>query len=293
MTSVTLIGPGAIGCAVAGALVDRDDVDLTIAARTPFEELIVEGLPAPVRARPHVVTDPATVAAPVDIVLLVTKTHQTEAAAPWLSRLCGPSTTVAALQNGIGHVERVGPFVGAASIAPTIIFLPADRIAPGHVRIGLPARLEVPDDDAGRSVRSLFEGTYVDCTTVTDFHTTAWSKLISNCGVGVVATLTRTDNSILADPEVRAIAARVMEEAIEVAMADGAALRPGLAESIIDITIERAGSHISSQTTDRLAGLPTEWDVRQREVIRRADRLAVAVPTLRLLTAIVRAGEPA
>ncbi|MEM7142977.1 MAG: 2-dehydropantoate 2-reductase [Actinomycetota bacterium] len=291
MTSVTLLGPGAIGCAVAGALVDRDDIDLTIAARAPFDRLRVEGAPDPIDAKVRVITDPAD-ATPSDIVLVVTKTHQTTAASAWFETICGPDTVVAVLQNGIGQRDLVGPLAPGTAIVPTIVFLPADRLAPGHVRLGLPATLQVPDDDAGRRIVDLFAGSYVDCGASADFHTTAWSKLVPNCGVGAVTTLTRTTNAIFADPEARALAAEVMEEAIAVAIADGAALTPGSADAILDIVVERSGDHVSSQTTDRIAGAPTEWEARQAEVIRRADQHGIAVPTLRMLTTLLRLGEP-
>lgn len=295
MTTVTLIGPGAIGCAVAGALVDRDDIDLTIAARTPFAELRIDGLDKPLAARPRVETDPAALE-PADIVLLVTKTHQTAAAVPWLDASCGPGTTVAVLQNGIGQRELVGPLVAPrvaeADIVPTIVFLPADRITPGHITIGLPATLQVPDDEPGRRVAELFRDTYVGCNLAADFHTTAWSKLIANCAVGAITVLTRTTNKVLADPEARELALTTLREVIAVAMADGAALTPELAELTVDIVIERASDHVSSQTTDRLAGSPSEWDARQGEVLRRAERHGVDTPLLRTLTTLIRLGEP-
>lgn len=292
MTSVTLVGPGAIGCAVAGAL-SAPDIDLTIAARTSFEELIVEGAPGgPLRSRPVVITDPGAVVGPADVVLLATKTHQTVAAAPWLAPLCSPDTVVAVLQNGIGQRDLVEPLVGTAAVAPTIVFLPADRHAPGHVSLAMPARLDVPDDNAGRRVADLFADTYVDCRTSADFHTTAWSKLVGNCGVGAVTTLTRRSNRVMEDPEARALAVAVMEEALAVAVADGAALEPGSGVAIVDVVLERSAHHFSSQTTDRMAGQPTEWEARQGEVVRRARRHGVAVPFLEALTTLIRLGEP-
>lgn len=290
-TRVTLIGPGAIGCAVAGALVDRDDVDLTIAARSPFGRLRVDGAPTPIDTPVRVITDPAD-ASESDIVLLVTKTHQTPTAAPWLEATCGARTVVGALQNGIGQRELVGPLAGDAEVVPTIIFLPADRHGPGHVSMSVPARLAVPDDPGGTRLVELFAGTYVECTAAEDFHTTAWSKLISNCGVGAVTTLTRTTNAVLADPAARELCVAVMEEAIAVAIADGAALEPGLGDLYADITVERAAHHMSSQTTDRVAGQPTEWEARQMDVVRRAEAHGVDVPLLHTLTTLIRLGEP-
>jgi 2-dehydropantoate 2-reductase len=272
-------------------------VDLVLAARTPFSRLRVEWADTPgtepaVDEPVTVITDPAAVRTPADIVLLATKTHQTAGAAPWLDALCGRHTVVAVLQNGIGHHGLVDPLVGPATVVPTIVFLPADRRGPGHVRAGRPIALRVPEDRGGRRVVDLFAGTWVDVHGDADFHTTAWSKLVSNCAVGAVTTLTRTSNRVLEDPEARAVAEAVLHETVAVAIADGAALPEALADGIVDIVLDRAADHVSSQTTDRLAGVATEWEARQLEVVRRADRHGVEVPTLRLLTTLIRLGEP-
>jgi ketopantoate reductase len=47
-----------------------------------------------------------TPATPVDWVLLCTKSHRTQSAAPWLACLCTTHTRVAVLQNGIRLADR-------------------------------------------------------------------------------------------------------------------------------------------------------------------------------------------
>ena len=113
MTRVALVGPGAIGATVAAAV---RGADVLLYGRSPHERLVVERegggttiVPGPV------VTDPAA-AAPVDVVLLAVKAHQTEAAAPWLAVLSRPGTIVVALQNCglLDGVELAGDFVTLA-----------------------------------------------------------------------------------------------------------------------------------------------------------------------------------
>ena len=82
----------------------------------------------------HALTDPA-LAEPVDWVLLCTKAHQTASAAPWLSRLCTPSTCVAVLQNGIDHVARVAPLANGATVLPVIVYYNGERLAPDRMRL--------------------------------------------------------------------------------------------------------------------------------------------------------------
>ena len=93
--------------------------------------------------------------------LLCTKTHQTAAAAPWLKRLCTPSTRVAVLQNGIDHVARVAPLANGATVLPVIVYYNGERLAPDRVRLrqGANQDIVVPNDEAGRAFARLFEGT--------------------------------------------------------------------------------------------------------------------------------------
>ena len=92
---------------------------------------------------------------PADWVLLAVKAHQTPGAAGWLSALCGPATTVAVLQNGIDHVERVGPLVGDAEVLPVVNWCPVEPVAPGRVRQRDALRLAVPAGAAGEGLAAL------------------------------------------------------------------------------------------------------------------------------------------
>ena len=150
MTRVLLVGPGAIGLTVAGAVLQRPEMALAVAARTPFDTIAVELDEERIECEVPVLTDPFAITGPFHLVLLGTKAHQTPAVAPWLAAACGPDTDVVVLQNGITHRERVEPLIGPASLVPAVVNIPADREAPGHVRVGFRRHLVVPDDDPGR-----------------------------------------------------------------------------------------------------------------------------------------------
>ena len=65
--------------------------------------------------------------------LLATKAQDTPGAAAWLRILTGTGTTVAVLQNGIAHEERVGPFTGGAAVVPTLVYAAVERVGPGRI----------------------------------------------------------------------------------------------------------------------------------------------------------------
>ena len=111
-------------------------------------------------------------------VLLCTKTHQTAATAPSLARLCGPRTRVAVLQNGIGHAERLAPYVGTAAVVPTIVYYNGERLAADRVRFRRAGEhdLVVRDDADGRAFADLLRGTPMRLLLSDDFHTLLWRK---------------------------------------------------------------------------------------------------------------------
>ncbi|MEM9467063.1 MAG: 2-dehydropantoate 2-reductase [Actinomycetota bacterium] len=287
-----LIGPGAIGLTVGGALLQRDDTALAIAARTRFDEMIVELDDALVQSEVPVLTDPFAITGPFDLVLLGTKAHQTPDVARWLDVSCAAHTDVVVLQNGITHRERVAPLIGDASLVPAVVNIPADRIGPGHVRVGFRRQLIVPDDDAGRRTVDRFAGTHLTVTPTDDWHTASWRKLVMNAVVGTITVLTRTPNAALSDPDARALAVELADEVQRVAIADGAAIEAGDFGAIVDLVAESAGDHVSSMTADRINGRPTEWRIRNLDVLDRAERHGIDTPLLRHLTALVRLGEP-
>ena len=133
MARVAVVGAGAIGSTVAAALQRAGRHDVQLCARRDPGPIVVErpdgdrvALTAPV------VVDPANAVGPADWVVLAVKAHQTEGAAAWLRALCAPGTTVAVLQNGIDHVERVAPLAGAATVLPTVNWCPVEPADGGY-----------------------------------------------------------------------------------------------------------------------------------------------------------------
>jgi 2-dehydropantoate 2-reductase len=105
VTRVAVVGPGAIGAAVA-AMAQRAGAELILCGRTPLDRLVITGphdrraggdavVPGPV------LTDPASVPWRADVVLLAVKAHQTAGAAGFLRALAGTGTIVVVLQNGV------------------------------------------------------------------------------------------------------------------------------------------------------------------------------------------------
>jgi 2-dehydropantoate 2-reductase len=289
-TSIAVIGLGSIGGAVAGCLAATGRYDLVACVRRPLTHLTVERPEGMVEVPLRALTDPQE-ASRVDWVLLATKAHATASAAPWLARLCGPATRVAVLQNGIGHAQRVAPYISEAAAVPVMVYFNGERLADDRVRLrhGGYADLEVADDADGRALAQLLEGTPLSIKLTADFKTQAWRKLLINAVANPMTTLTLRRQEVLRRPDIHALCVSVLEEAVAVARADGAILaddEPARAMATLLTFPPEVGT---SMYFDRLAGRPLEADALTGAIVAAGERLGMATPLNRALLTLLRA----
>ena len=276
MSATAVIGPGAIG-GVAAAWLARGGHDVTICARTPLDDLMVETPDGPLRSTPRMLTDPAE-ATPVDWVLVATKAYDVAAIAPWLARLRGEGTRVAVLQNGVTHVERFRALVPEDRIVPVVVGLPASRTAPGRIVQHLYGTMFVPAGRNGDDFVALFEHSRIAVSAEADFVARLWAKLCFNAA-GAVPTLTLTPTGEAWSDGLERLVRAVAEEAAAVARAEGATIPPG----VIDAVVEHArtttrGGGMTSMHVDRLAGHPMEIEERNGVIVRLGRKHGIPTP---------------
>jgi 2-dehydropantoate 2-reductase len=289
---IAVIGLGSIGGVVAGLLAAAKRHDIVACVRRPIERMTVERTEGAIEAPIRALTDP-TAAQPQDWVLLCTKVQDTASSGPWLQRLCGPTTRVAALQNGIGHAERLAPFVGEAAVIPTIVYYNGERLAADRVRYrrGGEYDFAVADNAEGQAFAALLEGTPLRTLLADDFKTLSWRKLLVNAVGNPVSALTLQRNAVFRRDDVAALCLALLEEAATVGRADGAQLAADeAAQSLARLTAipPDAGS---SMYFDRLAGRPLEIDALTGAVVEAAERHRVPTPLLRMLLTLARAAS--
>jgi 2-dehydropantoate 2-reductase len=292
VTRVAVVGPGAIGSAVA-AMVHRRGAELVLCGRTPLERLVVEdgaagGEPATRAAivPGPVLTDPAAVPWRADVVLLAVKAHQTEGAARFLAALCGPPTVVAVLQNGVEQRTLVAPFADGATVVPAVVWLATEVIEPGRVRTHSEPRFVLPAEPAAEAVAALLDGAEL----ADDFLAQAWRKLAVNAVAGLMA-LTGRRAVIFRRPDIRALARALALETLAVARAEGADLPDTVADELLewmDALPDDAGTSILA---DREAGRALEWDARNGVVARLGARHGVATPVSDVIVPLLAAAS--
>jgi 2-dehydropantoate 2-reductase len=288
--TVAVIGLGSIGGVAAGCLAALGRYDVTAYVRNPIDKLTVDQPSGTIEVPLRALTDPAQ-AKPADWVLLCTKAYQTEAAAPWLARLCARSTRVAVLQNGIDHVSRVAPLANGATVIPVIVYYNGERLAPDHVRLrqGASSDFVVANDPDGQAFAQLFAGTPLRIALGDDFITIAWRKLLINAIASPITALTLQRQAVLRRADVKELALSLLDEAIVVGRAEGATFTDDEAARTLATLFTFAGELGTSMYFDRLSGRKLEVDVLTGAIVAAGARHGIATPLNKALLAMLRA----
>lgn len=292
MTTIAVIGPGAIGGTVAAWLAQDPALAITICARTPLDDLRVETPSGVITARPKVLTDPAQ-ARPVDWVLVATKTYDVDSTKPWLDHLVDAHTRVAIIQNGVEHVRLFSHLVPAERLVPVMINLPAARSAPGRIVQSRHGIIAVPAGQNGDDLVALFAHTEIEASAHADFLSQAWVKLCGNCAA-IVPALTLRATGPVWSADLEAIVRGLAEECAAVGRAEGA----DIADSVVESTVANArnmaeGSTGGSIHADRLAGNRMEIDARNGVIVRLGHKHGIATPMNQMLVTLLAAsGSP-
>lgn len=288
---VAVIGPGAIGTAIAAVLHEQDQTPMLV-GRSAREELRLDTEQGPIIVPGPVLTDLSTTTGPVDVVFLTVKTTQTADVAPWLRELCGPDTVVCVLQNGIEQVETVAPLIPGSIVLPAIVWFPAQRHPDGSVELRGEPSLTVPDLPGAAIIRDTLQGTRcaLDVVPVKQFHTLAWRKLLQNAVAGLMA-LTGRRAGMFVREDISALALSYLEECLAVARADGAHLDDDEPLRLLQKFQAFPSDMGTSILTDRENRRPLEW-VARNDVIRRRGRMSgVTTPLSDLLVPLLAAAS--
>jgi 2-dehydropantoate 2-reductase len=287
MSDIAVVGVGAIGGVVAARLCAAAR-DVVLCVRARFDELRLESPDGHLKLTPPVVTSPEAVG-PTAWVLLATTAHQTSGAADWRRALAPPRTTLAILQNGVEHAERVRPYANGATLLPAVVDCRANAKSPGRIVQHTAADIVVPDTPAGRAFVALCEGTGLGVRVTADFATAAWRKLCLNVAGGAITALSDRTLGVVRRPDVADVARTLIRECIAVGRAEGARLEDELADEIVADMIQGPADAGTSMLTDRRRGRLLEVDARNGAVARIGARHGIGTPVNTALTALLAA----
>jgi 2-dehydropantoate 2-reductase len=289
-TSIAVVGPGAIGSTMA-ALLHAAGHSVLLCGHTPRDHIEVRPDDSdPIVVPGPVLTDPADVDGPVEVVLLAVKDTQNESASGWLAKLCDHRTVVCALQNGVEQIERVGPLCPSSEVVPAVVWFSTEPHQEGWFRLRTGVRLVLPESDGAHKLADLLRGSDVTVELDGDFVTAAWRKLLVNALADLMV-LTGRRSGMFRRDDVAALSRRYLAECLAVARAEGATLGDDVVDEIVGLFAKAPEDMTTSMLTDREAHRRLEWDIRNGVISRKGARHGLATPISDGLVALLAAAS--
>ena len=286
---IALIGPGAIGTTIAAALHEVGRTPL-LCGRTAHPQLTLRHEEGEIVVPGPVLSDPAAVSHPFDIVFVAVKVTQVAESASWLARLCDENSIVCALQNGVEQKTQLAPLVNGAEVLPSIVWFPAQREPDASVWLRAAPRLTLPDLPQATAVADVLSGTRCTVELSSDFISLAWRKLLQNAVAGLMVLANRRAG-MFSRPDITALALAYLQEGLAVARAEGATLSDSVPQEIVD-GFHRAPADLgTSILADRQANRPLEWDIRNGVIQRYGQAQGIPTPISDVLVPLLAAGS--
>lgn len=287
--TVALIGPGAIGTTIAAVLHEVGRTPL-LCGRTAHPQLILRRDDGEVVVPGPVLSNPAAINHPFDLVFVAVKTTQVADCADWLAALCDKNTLVCALQNGVEQETQLEPYVKGAKVLPSVVWFPAQREADASVWLRAKPRLTLPDVPQAKRIADVLSGTGCAVELSSDFISVAWRKLLQNAVAGLMVLANRRAG-MFSRGDITELALAYLRECLTVARAKGALLSDNVPQEIID-GFQRAPADLgTSILADRQANRPLEWDIRNGVIQRYGDLQGIPTPISDVLVPLLAAGS--
>ena len=262
---------------------------------------------------------PAELDAPVDLVLLFTKSFQSDAALAAVAPLLSDDAVVLGLQNGLGNAETIARHVPLERVLVGVSMMPVDRVVPGTVaskgegvtRFGLARPTgDAPAGDASdgaddggaddgvppiaRRILDAFAPTGMDVRFDADVHRAIWEKAAFNAGMNASCALSGgTPGTVGRLDEARELVREVAREVATVGAARGVAVDLDAVFRTIDYACAHHGGHKASMLQDLEAGRRTEVESLNGAVVALGEAAGVPAPLNRTLATLVRLAERA
>ena len=303
---IAVLGAGALGCAIGGALAEAGNEVVLINRNAAHVEAIraqglhVRDAVGERSIRVHAETD-CRALGPAELVIVLVKSFHTQQAIRAAAPLIGGDTVVLSLQNGLGHEDILADAVGRDRVLAGKTYVGGVMLAPGRIISGtegketLIGELDCTDSPRIRRIADTFNAAGLRTTVSPHIMGTIWDKLLINVATGAVSGITGLPyGPLYGIPEIEATAVAAVQEAMDVARACGVQL------SITDpkaawtkAAAGLPGDFKTSMLQSLEKGSITEIDFINGAVVRCGQRSGVPTPVNATLVACIKGIERA
>ncbi|MET3445153.1 2-dehydropantoate 2-reductase [Ralstonia sp. 1138] len=303
---IAILGAGALGCAIGAALTEAGH-ETWLISRSPahINAMRGEGLRVDdaqgTRRIPVLAATEAAEVGVAELVIVLVKSFQTDAAMRGATALVGPDTLVLSLQNGLGHEAILAEIVGRERVLAGKTYVGGVLRGPGHIQSGVVGKATYIGELDGRltqrvqAIADAFNAAGLATTVSDNIVGTMWDKLLVNVATGALTGITRlTYGQLYEEALLKATSLAAVAEAIAAAQAAGVRLSMTEPEQAWTLAAEGLPAAFKTSMLQSLEkGSITEIDFINGSVVRYGQQYGVPTPVNATLVACIKGIERA
>jgi 2-dehydropantoate 2-reductase len=318
MTTVGVMGAGAIGCYLGGRLVEHGTDVVLVGRESLAKEIAEHGMRlsdyrgrdarlAPERVAVHT---SARSLDRCDVVLVTVKGLDTERTARELDPILSREAIVVSFQNGVSNADVLRTGLGGRTVLAGMVPFNVLRSAGAHFHQGTSGRLAIERAERAEPLVEALGRAGLEIRAHADMRGVLWGKLLVNLNNSVNALAGVPIKTMLQDRGYRRVMAACVEEAFGAVRAAGirpkldVPLPPRILPSLLRLPdavfsiLARPMIHVdpqarSSMWDDLERGRKTEIDSLNGEIVRLGERLSRPTPVNSAIVRLVRETEGA
>ena len=300
---IAVVGPGAMGCLIAGFLKMRTKEDIWLldkyeerAGRIKNNSIRIEGISGAHQVKIDI-TSSAKEIGRCDLVIVCVKSYSTEEACKDIKELIGEDTHVLTLQNGIGNVQILNDHIGEEKVVAGITNHGATLLGVGHTRHAGRGDTIIGKADgrlsgALKEISAILSKAGFETKISKDIDSVIWSKLVINVGINALTAITRLNNGKLVEfEEPRALLRSAVQEAVKIVKRKRIKLAYDDPIQKAESVAKATGGNVSSMLQDVLNKKRTEIDFINGAIVRQGKSLGIPTPVNEVLTNLVKTIE--
>ncbi len=301
------MGAGAIGSVFGGFLSNSQDVTL-IGREAHISAIREKGLKISGIWGEHLFknlkaftsSDECKIYAPYDLVLITTKSYDTEYATMQILPLIGKDSLVASVQNGIENEGIIAKIVGEERTMGGMAIFGAMLIEPGHVKVTVYASeclfgTLTKNIEKSKIIADMISKAGIPSLPTDDIIREKWMKAFYNIALNPLSAILKVQYGKLGIyDETRAIIKGMLKEAFEVARAEGIKLKftyEEYFEHLMKKQLPLTSEHISSMLQDLEKHKRTEIDYINGAIVRLGKVHGIRTPFNEIIVNLIRTLE--
>ncbi len=235
-----------------------------------------------------------------DIIFIVTKACYLKDVLPEIKQIYSPKLKVVSFQNGLGNEQAIAEQLGTDTAYRVVINYAGSLLHPGHAAmnwfqppnyVGAFHKGKYTTDDTSKKIAEMLTVAGLKTVEAPNIKEHIWEKAILNAALCSICGVTgQTMKEAMEYPSSRRLALQVLEEGLQVAMADGCNFG---SDALARFTayLEKGGAHKPSMLIDIENKRPTEVDFMSGAIARLGQEHNVPTPVSSTFTELLKTIE--